>query len=345
MSHDHLDGPYGRALLAAGLVRAVAQPDDHGALVALARSGKPWMPLGAGRDGTLRPREPVVLAMTRSLAVRVSIDERSGIAKVSANARWVDVERHASEHGWTTEHLVDADPEATIGGTLGRRTLLPPLWLADTAVGACIGLEGVRSNGDRYTYREAPRTSSGPDFRAHWFGAEGGTGLITHVSLELARQAPTVWFEVPLASADWRVQRTWLDRYAGRATIAGGDGVALTWCIRGSGRVVDHACDTLSALGHAVLPPAGGPPAARVEVCVPWAAWDLVWKARAAASIRVDVGAAGPTHVLLRAQGRSAALVAWANRVAKGPLSRWSLRGALEPAAQDSVNTATGDHK
>lgn len=330
MSESTLDGPFGQALQRAGRIHAVSHPEDHGALVALARSGKPWMPIGSGLDGTVRPGQPVVAVHTRALPVRVSIDAVSGIARATANARWADVERHANVHGWSTEHLVDIHPGATVGGTLARRSLLPPLWLAGTARGACIGMEAIGADGAAYGYREAPRTSSGPDFRTLWFGAEGRNGVITRVSLELARQAPSSWFEVPLAAADWQTQRTWLDRYAGRASVVGGDATALLWRISGVGRVVDHACDLLAGLGHTVLPEATRPARRLVEVCVPWSNWDAAWAAPAAASIEPRVFAAGPTHVLLGAAGPAKALTAWAKRVATGPLSRWALRGGLE---------------
>ena len=45
--------------------------------------------------------------------------------------------------GLSVADLVDTPAEGTVGGTLARRTLLPPLWVAGTAVGACIGFEAL----------------------------------------------------------------------------------------------------------------------------------------------------------------------------------------------------------
>lgn len=324
-------GPWPKALHRADLVADVEQPQDLAGVVAVARSGRPWLPVGAGRDGGARPTEPVTLVTTRSLPVRVSIDDISGIAQVSGGARWSDVEARAAETGWTVRHLVDIDERGTVGGTLARRTLLPALWMAGTARGACIGLEAIGPRGQRYRYKEAPRTASGPDFRALWFGSEGAAGLVTRASIELARRHEAQWWLVPTASVPVLEQRLWLDRYAGRATVRGGDAAALLWCVRGAGALVDHANAAMAKAGEAASEPTPLDGAVALAA-VPWSAWSEAIDVRASALLNVSVHAAGPTHVVLRAQHPSRPDVArrWADRMAQLPLSRISMRGALD---------------
>lgn len=324
-------GSWAVALERAGLVEDVEQPQDLAAVLALARSRQPWLPIGAGMDGAVRPERPVRLVTSRSLPVRVSIDEESGIARASAGARWSDIEARAAEVGWTTTHLVDIAPKATVGGTLARRALLPALWMANTVRGACIGLEGIGTGGQRYAYKEAPRTASGPDVRTFWIGSEGQGGLITRVSLELARLQPVLTVRVGCDRLPATRQRAWLEQFAARVSVVGGDRDALLWSVRGTSSMAARARERMLEFGEEVEHIAAMPgPCALVSV--PWALWDRAWAVKASPLLQRSVHAAGPTHVVLRAEHPTQPSVAmrWRDRVAGLPLTRSALRGVLE---------------
>lgn len=321
------------ALEARGLVADVRRPSNVEQLREVLASTPAALPVGGGANGCWTPPEPVTLIETDALAARVEPDPHSCLVRCSANTTWAELERGLASAGLSVADLVDTRPSATVGGTLARRPLLPPLWVAGTAVGACIGFEGLDTRGSAYRYREAPRTSSGPDLRGLWLGSEGRAGVILNVTLEARRATDSQTFTV--ASSEVAALRRVVERHPQRLRIrSSADGALLAECF-GDGRAAALARVELEAIGAHGGAAADWPDRAAAAV-LPWSeALQARSRARAYALRWLT---AGPTHAVVAAvpnDGSAKSMksaVAWATRAARGAHARWSAWGALVQA-------------
>lgn len=309
------------------------------------------VPIGSGLDGCRGPEESSAFAEleTSKLPVEIDPDPSSCLVRCSANTTWRALDLALGSVGLSVSDVVDARPNATVGGTLARRALLPPLWMAGTALGACIGLEGLREDGAPYRYREAPRTASGPDLRGVWFGAEGRNGVITRVTLEVRRAMPALNVLVPAAA--WRELRRVLERHPQRVRVYGHtqDGDALFARSFGEGRAAALAANELLAIGatSSTASCTTGSTATSTAEPVVWpdvaALAALPWSDAAAVRtrskrFRLRWLAAGPTHVVVAAAPSATnveserAVLRWArDAAATHEHARWSAWGMLCP--------------
>ncbi|MCB9521263.1 MAG: FAD-binding oxidoreductase [Myxococcales bacterium] len=310
--------------------------DSAGDVAAAARAG--LLPVGAGRE--LAIRVPSGLVPRRLIASRSAVQcaPRSCTVHAPASATWAEAEAAALGEGLTLGGIVDACADATIGGTLGRRAWLPALWPCHTARGAVLALEAVTRTGRRYVASGAPRTSSGPDLRAVFFGAEGRAGAILSVSLQAApADDELLWLRIDRSKAA-TVQRT-LNRH-GAIAAARGEGGDLVVRLRTGSRAADVAASALvAASARETAAPAPLRSRPRVVVTTPW---DRLSDAFAAASdpSLLRILAAGPTHVALAIEPTTAAgrrgATAWAQSATTDPLARWCAAGIPVDAPETS---------
>ena len=318
------------ALKARGLVADVRRPSSVEQLREVLASTPGALPVGRGAGGCWTPPAPVTLIETDALAARIEPDPHSCLVRCSANTTWAALARELATVGLSVADLVDTPAEGTVGGTLARRTLLPPLWVAGTAVGACIGFEALDTRGSAYRYRESPRTSSGPDLRGVWLGAEGRSGVILNVTLEARRAVRSQTFTVP--SAEAAALRRVMERHPQRLRVrSSAEGALLAECF-GEGRAAALARNELEAIGAHGGEASGWPERAAAAV-LPWSeALRARSRARAYALRWLT---AGPTHVVIAAvpTDESAksmkSAIAWAARAGQGAHARWSAWGAL----------------
>ena len=146
------------------------------------------LPLGGGTDGLAITR-PDALYLLDGLLEPASVDETSATLDLPASMTWGAAQTLAVAYGLTLTDIPDAFADATIGGTLARQPWQPTLHHSATARARCIGLSAMLNTGERYRYKTASRTASGPDLRTHFLGRAGATGPILRATIEASREA------------------------------------------------------------------------------------------------------------------------------------------------------------
>ena len=146
------------------------------------------LPLGGGTDGLAITR-PDALYLLDGLLEPASVDETSATLDLPASMTWGAAQTLAVAYGLTLTDIPDAFADATIGGTLARQPWQPTLHHSATARARCIGISAMLTTGERYRYKTASRTASGPDLRTHFLGRAGATGPILRATIEASREA------------------------------------------------------------------------------------------------------------------------------------------------------------
>lgn len=146
------------------------------------------LPLGGGTDG-LAATQLDALYLLDGLLEPASVDETSATLDLPASMTWGAAQTVATAYGLTLTDIPDAFADATIGGTLARQPWQPVLHHSASARARCIGLSAMLLTGERYSYKTASRTASGPDLRTHFLGRAGATGPILRATIEASREA------------------------------------------------------------------------------------------------------------------------------------------------------------
>jgi FAD/FMN-containing dehydrogenase len=132
-------------------------------------------PLGSGTDG-LASSKPDALYQLYHLLGPAAVDEASATLDLPASMTWSEAQAVAAAYSLTLTDIPDAFGDATIAGTLARAPWQPTLHHSATARARCIGLSAMLITGERYSYKTASRTASGPDLRTHFLGRAGAIG-------------------------------------------------------------------------------------------------------------------------------------------------------------------------
>jgi FAD/FMN-containing dehydrogenase len=146
------------------------------------------LPLGGGTDG-LAATQLDALYLLDGLLEPASVDEASATLDLPASMTWSAAQAVATAYGLTLTDIPDAFADATVGGTLARQPWQPVLHHSASARARCIGLSAMLLTGERYRYKTASRTASGPDLRTHFLGRAGATGPILRATIEASREA------------------------------------------------------------------------------------------------------------------------------------------------------------
>ena len=253
------------------------------------------LPLGGGTDGLAASR-PAALYQLDHLLGPPAVDEASATLDLPASMTWSAAQAVATAYGLTLTDIPDAFAEATIGGTLARQPWQPVLHHSATARARCIGLSAMLLTGERYSYKTASRTASGPDLRTHFLGRAGATGPILRATIEASREAHLPHdLSLPLTSASLQAV-IGLQRRFGRALRLLPTPAATTLRLRLRSDRPETALllDALAGLGaHPTAPLTNERPAADRWLTLPFAEASALIEANA----DLFCLALGPTHL------------------------------------------------
>ena len=213
------------------------------------------LPLGGGTDGLAITR-PDALYLLDGLLEPASVDETSATLDLPASMTWGAAQAIAVAYGLTLTDIPDAFADATIGGTLARQPWQPTLHHSATARARCIGLSAMLNTGERYRYKTASRTASGPDLRTHFLGRAGATGPILRATIEASREARLPHdLSLPLTAASLQAV-VGLQRRFGRALrlLPTRAAATLRFRLRGDRPETALLHDALAALGAEPTP-------------------------------------------------------------------------------------------
>ncbi|MTV26922.1 FAD-binding oxidoreductase [Nitriliruptoraceae bacterium ZYF776] len=184
----------GEQLPAPDAVVAPTTRDEVAAIVRwCAANGVAIVPFGAG-TGVCGGATPVAGALTldlKRLHTIGELDELSGIVEVEPGVVAQRLEDHLAARGWTLGHHPSSVHASTIGGFLAIRSAGQASSLHGKLEDTVVGLEVVLADGQVFTARPVPQSSSGPDLTRLFLGGEGTTGIITRAWLRV-RPAPAV---------------------------------------------------------------------------------------------------------------------------------------------------------
>lgn len=174
---------------------AVVVPRDRDDVVAIVRWAAEHdvalVPFGAG-TGVCGGAAPVAGAITVDLKALTAIgelDEVSGIVEVEPGVIAQRLEDHLEAHGWTLGHHPSSAHASTVGGFLAVRSAGQASSLFGKMEDMVVALEVVLADGQVFTSRIVPQTSSGPDLTRLFLGGEGTTGIITRAWLRVRPRA------------------------------------------------------------------------------------------------------------------------------------------------------------
>lgn len=267
--------------------------------------------VGSGQRGGPTPEHVSPLIRLDQLSGPITVSTDSITIHVPASTTWKKAEDAAATHGLSLDHLVDTWPSSTVGGTLAATEILPPLWLSATARSVCLGLSALSMKGVAYDHIQAPRTASGPDLRALFFGCHGANGPIVSAVIEARRSGDHATLVGPLSQGLQRV----INEY-GSVLSFRGDTAGLAARVRLDSNLGRLAAERVRALGFQSAV-ATRPARPETVLTVPWAQADAAEAVCGASSVI----AIGPTHVAFGAS--------FEVRDAKGdsfgtdPLCRW----------------------
>ncbi len=276
--------------------------------------------VGAGGQGGPVPEGPLRLVHLRHLEGETKVSTDSLTLTLPASMTWAAAQSLATSSGLCLDHLVDTWGERTIGGTLAATEILPALWMSSTARASCLALSALSLSGVTYDHINAPRTASGPDLRALFFGCHGTSGPILSAAIEARRAGATE----TLVGEFHRGLQVFINEF-GSVLSARGDARGVSVRVRVDSRLGRLAAQRVSEAGLAVAEPKR-PGRPETVLTVPWARVSEVNTVCADAT----VVSAGPTHV---AYGTSfAAMDAEAARFSDDNLSRWIEYSPRKPA-------------
>jgi alkyldihydroxyacetonephosphate synthase len=185
----------GRAALSetadGALPLAVVFPESTEAIagvLAVARAARvPVVPYGGGtgRMGGARALRPgLVLDLGRMNRI-LRIDAPSRIAEAQAGVVFADLNAALAPHGLICGHDPWTVPIATVGGAISTHGLGYLGGRYGSIGDQVLGLEVVLADGTAVRTRPAERSSTGPQLRRLWTGAEGTLGVIAAATLRV----------------------------------------------------------------------------------------------------------------------------------------------------------------
>ncbi len=181
----------------ADLVALPISTEEVSAIVrAAAHHGVPIVPWGAGSgvNGASVPTQGGLVVDMRHMDRVVRVDHESLVAHVQPGLICQTFEEHLNTLGLTFPHY----PASADLGTLGGYAACRGSGVASTRYGKMedmvLSLEVVLPDGSVNRTLAVPRHSCGPDLTQLFVGAEGTLGIITELTLRIARQPAGRYF-------------------------------------------------------------------------------------------------------------------------------------------------------
>lgn len=177
-------------------VDIVVYPDDEqqvqAVVDAVVAADAVLIPFGGGSNivGSLEPlaeeRRTVVSLDLGRLNKLISIDEKSGLARIQAGVLGPDMEEQLGARGWTLGHFPDSFTHSTLGGWVATRSSGMQSDKYGDIADIARGMRVVRPGGT-LVIRGIPSASNGPSVREMILGSEGRLGVITEVTVQVHR--------------------------------------------------------------------------------------------------------------------------------------------------------------
>jgi len=179
-------------------VDVVVYPADEtqvqGVVDAVVAADAVLIPFGGGSNiaGSLEPmggeKRTVVSLDLGRLNKLISIDEKSGLARIQAGVLGPDMEEQLNAKGWTLGHFPDSFTHSTLGGWIATRSSGMQSDRFGDISDIARGMRVVRPGG-AIAIRGIPSASNGPSVREMILGSEGRLGVITEATVQVHRIA------------------------------------------------------------------------------------------------------------------------------------------------------------
>ncbi len=165
-----------------------SSPQEVAAIVRLATHWKvPFVPYGGGTGlmgGARATRGGVVIDFSRMTRIqRISVPDH--LVVVQAGATLQSVNQSLKQYGLMLGHDPWTVNIATVGGTIATNGLGYGAARYGSMGEQVLGLQVVLPNGEILDTRAVPKSSTGPDLKHLFIGAEGVFGLITQATLRV----------------------------------------------------------------------------------------------------------------------------------------------------------------
>lgn len=284
--------------------------------------------------------ETQMLLSLRRMPKRIAVDRERAMISASSNVTWAELDEAAAAEGFYLD-VAGRRGERSVGGLLGESAQMPRIWKSGAPTSRLLGMHALSASGHEFRSRPFPRTSSGPEFKELWIGSEGRAGVILECQFEALR-VPTS--TMVLADSDGEAGaalRALMVRWPSVVRIESWRQGQWLVTVIGEGSLVDVVQGRLEAIGckYSEDSPALSPRAAAVVV-IPWL---LLPEILAEAGDKVEIEAAGPTHlrVLLQMARRRELGAAQAQAMrwlsASGDLPVWMGWRRWAPAPSEST--------
>jgi len=171
----------------AAVVRPRATAEVATIVAYAARERIAIVPFGAGSGvcgGVLAGPDAIVLDLGAMRALR-AIDERALLATAEAGLLGSDFETTLNAAGYSMGHFPQSIALSSVGGWVATRSAGQFSTKYGNIEDLFVAFEAVLPDGTVVRTRPVPRTSTGPDVRHLFLGAEGTTGILTELTFQI----------------------------------------------------------------------------------------------------------------------------------------------------------------
>ncbi|MBI4213872.1 MAG: FAD-binding oxidoreductase [Chloroflexi bacterium] len=183
-------------------VAVPASTDDVVAVIGVARETRtPVVPYGAGTGvhAGAAPLQGSIVVDVGAMNQVMAISRTDRSARVQPGVLLGALDRISAEHGLMMGHDPWSQPIASVGGAVSTNGVGYLAGKYGSMGEQVLGLEVVLGTGQIVRVRALPKTSTGPQMRHFFIGAEGVLGVITEVTLRLypipeRRSVAGYWF-------------------------------------------------------------------------------------------------------------------------------------------------------
>ena len=169
------------------VVRPATTAEVAAAIAAAGGAGVPVVPYGGGTGlmGGARSVAPGVVLDLRRMDRVLEIRPEDRTTRVQAGLVFAALNAALAPHGLVCGHDPWTVPIATVGGAISTHGLGYLAGRYGSIGDQMLGLEVVLADGTVVRTRAAERSSTGPQLRRLWIGAEGTLGVITEATLRV----------------------------------------------------------------------------------------------------------------------------------------------------------------
>jgi alkyldihydroxyacetonephosphate synthase len=169
------------------VVRPASTAEVAAVLVAAGEAATPVVPYGGGTGlmGGARSVAPGIVLDLRRMDRVLEVRPEDRTARVQAGVVFAHLNAALAAHGLVCGHDPWTVPIATVGGAISTHGLGYLAGRYGSIGDQVLGLEVVLADGTIVRTRPAERSSTGPQLRRLWIGAEGTLGVITEATLRV----------------------------------------------------------------------------------------------------------------------------------------------------------------